>query len=381
MSHTFSWVPRQIGPIGVDFGARSVRMLQLASHQGQLTVIAIAQREIPPGITLPADLDHFRSQAVQDMLKTGGFRGRKVVTALSWDDLIIRNIRLPVMPEAELQEAIPLEAADRLGVDPAKTQIRLIVAGDIRQGNEVRQEIIVMAAAQSAIETQLNRLNALGLIPLAIDAAPCGLFRAFERFLRRNEDVNQVNTLVDMGHSSSRVVMARGSNITLIKTIPLGGQRFNELVSEKLGLSVDDAARLRIRLHEYHVALLTGQDPPVNEENDVGEKMRLATLDAIRPALEQLGKEVALCLRYCSVTFRGPRPESVMVVGGESLNADMLHALSEHVNVPFQLGKPMRHISIESEPDKAERRTGKPEWATVLGLAMKSVNQKMAVAS
>jgi type IV pilus assembly protein PilM len=103
----------------------------------------------------------------------------------------------------------------------------------------------------------------------------------------------------------------------------------------------------------------------------VDENVRRSVLDALRPALEQLSKEIALCVRYCAVTFRGPRADAVTVVGGEAADADVLQVLSDQVNVPFHTGKPMRHVTFEIDPRGADRRSGQPEWATTLGLALK----------
>ncbi len=381
MSRSFSWVPRHIGPIGIDFGARVVRMLQLARHKGQLTMTCYAQRELPEGTTDPADREGLQIQAVQDMLKAEPFAGHNAVTALSWDDLHIRNVRIPTMPEEEIATAIQFEAGDRFGMDTAHAEVRFVVAGDVRQGTDIRQEVIVLAASRKAVDNHVQRLTRVGLHPIAVDAQPCALFRSFERFLRRDEDGNQVNAFVDIGFTGTRVIMSRGAELTFIKSIPIGGRRFDELVSEQMDLSPAEAAQLRIRLHRYHVALLTGQQERMDPDDAVGENMRRAILDAQRPALEQLSKEIALCLRYCSVTFRGPRSDSVTVLGGEACNAEMLQLLTDQVHVPFRVGKPMRNITLESAYGSADRRTGQPEWATVLGLALKPALENAAVAS
>ena len=99
MSRSFSWVRRSVGPIGIDFGSRCVRMVQLARHRGQTTVIGHERRVIPPGPHTPTEYQRFHARAVTEMLAQGTFVGRDVVTALPWDDLQARNLRIPVMPE------------------------------------------------------------------------------------------------------------------------------------------------------------------------------------------------------------------------------------------------------------------------------------------
>ena len=378
----FSWVPSHTGPIGIDFGTRFVRMLQLARHRGQLTITAYAQREMPPAIASSGEGERLRVQAVKTMLAEGHFTGRDVVTALGWDDVQIRNLRVPCMPENEVAEALRFEAADRFGLDPADAEIRFIVAGDVRQGTETKQEAIVLGAPRATVQAQISMLTRMGLNPVAIDVGPGAIFRSFERFLRRDEDHQQVNAFVDLGYSASRVIMSRGPELTFVKSVPIGGRRFDELVSEHLDLSLEEAAQIRIRLYRQHVAAMAGHQGAIDEEDKpVGETSARAVIDALRPALDQLSKEIGLCLRYCSVTFRGPRADAITVVGGEACNADILQVLSDQVNLPFHPGRVTRNIAFEERLDGNERRAGQPEWATVLGLALKPVNEEAVVGS
>jgi len=373
LSRTFYWMRRRVDPIAIDFGTRCVRMLQLAQQRGQTTVIACAERALPPGSRSSADYDHMRMEAVKDMLAEKAFIGRQVITSLGWEETQVRNLRVPNMPEEEIGDVIRYEAGERFGLDPDKAELRFMVAGDVRQGTEMRQEVIVLAAGRPEIDAHLNLLSKLGLQPAAIDAGPCALFRSFERFLRREEDRNSVNAFVEMGYSATRVVVSRGPKIIFFKSIPIGGSRFDELVAEQMDLQLNEAVELRIRLYRQHVCEITGQAPDKSQEEPVGESIARAVLDALRPALEQLAKEIALCLRYCSVTFRGIRSNEVTVVGGEACNHHILRMLSDQINLPFHVGRPMRNVGAEPDFDGADRRTGQPEWATVLGLALKPI--------
>lgn len=365
MSRSFSWIRRPVDPIGLDLGTRFVRMLQVAGQKGQTTVTACAQHEIAPGVYSSAELEHLHVRAVRTMLAEGRFIGREVVSALSWDQLQLRNVRVPPMPEDDMAEAVRFEAADRMGLSEGRGEIRFLVAGDVRQGTELRQEVIVLGAERSVIDAHLALLDRAGLRPVAIDAAPCAMFRGFERFLRRGEDQSEANVFIDLGYSATRVLMSRGPEIMFVKAIPIGGRRFDELVGEALSVAPHEAVQLRRRL--------AGRREAAGEPGTAADDgLRRSVFDAIRPALEQLGKEIALCIRYCSVTFRGPRAETVTVVGGEACVPDLLQQLSDQVGIPFHPGKPLKHIAIEADLDGIDRRNGQPEWSTALGLAIKA---------
>ena len=374
MSRLFAWRSRSVEPIGLDIGARQVRMIQVARHHTQIAAIACQQRALPAGPLSHEERRKLQAAAIADMLDDGNFVGRDIITALPWADLQIRPLRFPPAPNEELNHLVQAESADRLGLDPSEAEVRFINSGDVRQGTQILQEVIALTTTREAVESQLAFLDELGLRPVAMDSGPCAVFRSFERFLKRDDDARQVNAFVDLGYGGSRVVVARGRELVFIKTIPIGGQRFEGLVSDRLDLTIEETVAIRDRLQRSHGAGISGAATAVDPEQTVGANTHHAVLEAIRPALQQLAKEISLCLRYCSVTFRGLRSDTMTAIGGESLSPGVLRVLSDHAGIPFHLGQPMRQISAEAHLDGANRRGGQPEWATAIGLALKPVH-------
>ncbi|MCD6304489.1 MAG: pilus assembly protein PilM, partial [Planctomycetes bacterium] len=229
-------------PIALDIGTDSVKMLQLRLEGGSPVVAASARRPLPEPAA-GGEQERRRSvvQAVREMLRTGGFAGRNVVSALSAECLKIKNVRLPQMREEKLIEAARWEARERFGCDFAPDQLFFLPAGQVRQGAESYQEIILLGAEAGTVEQHLELLSEANLRPLHIDAEPLALFRPFARRLRRQSDGGTALAVVDLGHSSTKVIIARGRQIVLIKRIDLGGRRFTEAVAKQLGLSVEEA--------------------------------------------------------------------------------------------------------------------------------------------
>ncbi|MHC4441665.1 MAG: pilus assembly protein PilM [Planctomycetota bacterium] len=381
MGQNSSWIRRQVHPIGIDFGTRFIRMLQLARHGGQFEIVGCAHRAVPPNLQSPLDYDRFRSRAVGQMLEEGGFVGNEVVSALGWSDLWMRSIRVPMMPIEKTKEVVRFEAAECLELDPNDDQIRFMIAGDVRQGMAIYQEVLVFGAGRKTVENHLDMLTRLGLLPVYIDAGPCAIFRPFERFLKRETDAETVNVFLDLGYKASRVVISRGAELVFIKSIPIASSQFNQLVSEQLDLSLEEVIQIRGRLHNQYLAGLEGDPRHTDPDEAVGETLQRAVLDTLRPFVEQLGKEISLCMRYCSSTFRVLRYDKITVVGGEAYNTDILRLLSDQVGITFETGRPMRNISSHGRFDGMNRRAGRPEWTTAVGLALKPVYEMAEVTS
>jgi type IV pilus assembly protein PilM len=164
-------------------------------------------------------------------------------------------------------------------------------------------------------------------------------------------------------------VIARGREIVFIKTIPIGGLVFNRAVAECLELAVTEAEALRRRIGRRG-CLSTA--PVLPDEQH--QRVYRAVADAIRPHLEDLANEIALCLRYYAVTFRGARPEKITFTGGESQNAAIPATLGERLGVEAVAGDPLRGVKIDHLGPVLDRRGRLSEWTTAFGLSMKGLH-------
>lgn len=360
------WRTRNAGPIGIDFGARAIRMVQVTGPGSKPVICAAAEFEYPFEADDPSGGGGVPVSDVRQMLSSSGFTGRSAVTALSDHDVQIRNLRLPDMPQEELAEAVRFEAAERFDFHDSQAEYRYIPVGPARGGGKTQLELAVFGAPGAAIRRHLELVSELGLVAEAIDVAHCAVFRPFERFLRRGEDVDQVNAFVDLGYRDARIAIARGQELIFLKSIGVGGQRFDELVAECLSVDLSEARRMRR-------AMVTDAAESVERPDSAPPATQSQVRSAIRPAVEKLGKEIGLCLRYCAVTFRGPRCDSVTCVGGEALDCELLDELSAIIGVPARKGHPLRGATGKGVFTDAQQRTGQPQWATAFGLALKPI--------
>jgi Tfp pilus assembly PilM family ATPase len=254
------------------------------------------------------------------------------------------------------------------------------MAGDARHTIRQQEEVIVLAADRVSIDARLAMLADLGLNPVAIDAEPCATFRSFERLLQRQEDRERVNTFMDLGYEGTRTMVTCGRSILALNSTPVGGRIFDQLVSERLGLSLRQTGDLRLRLHRQMYGAEMG-DSPGQPHHHVSETTRWAVLDAFRPALDQVAEGIVACRRYASETFDIPPSETIIATGGEAYNRDLIQRLSDQVGTRLEIGRTIENIALEEDVENRDRRTGQPDWANVLGLAFKPVCAPIEVAS
>jgi type IV pilus assembly protein PilM len=351
------------GPIGLDLGAAGIKMVQLRDEGGRPALQAAAYEVIPPNPDPSARMG-LVAELIRKALHEAPFRGRRVATALGQSEFQMKNLRLPRMPLDELSAAVEFEAQDRFNLGEG-ANFRFVPAGEVRHGNELKEEVIVFAARSETIDANIQFCESLGLIPCAMDVAPCAVARSFVRFLRRAEDEAAVNVFLDVGRSGSAIIITRGCELAFLKLLETGGRRFSEAVGDALGLGPAEADELRIQ--NMREQALGAAIPKAS----VPEEMRLRIVDAVRPHAESIGRDLQLCLRYFAVTFRGQRPDCLTLVGGEAHEPALKQVLAESMDVPQIVGHPLRGVRGLGAMAARDQRTLQPAWSVATGLALR----------
>lgn len=350
-------------PIGLDIGTTTVRMLQLSGREHDLRVMDAAKFAIPAEAR--THLNRRREAVVEGirrLVKERRFRGREAVAALPAGALAVRNIRMPKMPDEELATAVNWEAQNKFPFDTATAVIQYLRAGEVRQGDQVLDEIILFAVPRVEVDAQVRLACEAGLDLVSLDAQPCAVFRGFERHLRRREDEAVASIVADIG-AQTTVVISCGREVAFVKTIPIGGAVFNRTVAESLELAPAEAESLRRR---------TGRRPAAASAEGADEdRAGRAVADAIRPHLEDLANEIGLCLRYYTVTFRSVRPDRIAFTGGEAHDPCIVAGLAERLGLQADVGDPFRGVRTDHLDRALDRRGVRAEWATAFGLSLK----------
>ncbi len=347
---TALFAAKRHGPIGVDLGSRSVKLVQFSRDGSQL--IAAARWDAPStAAATPDERDTQWIDAISRARESRDFRGKDAVLCLGAGELYVQNLRVPKMSGEALDRVVRQEIAGRLPFDPAEAELRHLEAGDVRHGDSVKREVIVMACESQKVRRRLRLVEQAGLRPVAIDVEPLALVRCFRQQDRREEDKQRVTLFVHVGATNTSVVISRGSDIMFVKYLPVGGQQLDESVARMLNMKLPEAASLR----RYN-----GEQRSDRRDEEIARSVS----EAIRPALDRLANEISLCARYHSVTFRGQPIVRLVLTGGEA-TAALTEALNARLNLAGELGDPLRGY------DSRQVTGAAPQWDIAAGLRLR----------
>ncbi|MBW7990904.1 MAG: hypothetical protein FVQ84_12930 [Planctomycetes bacterium] len=376
-----SWALKSRGllPIGLDIGHNSIKMIQLLVNGQQLSVIAAQKARIDHSINDELKKNMFIVSSIKRMLTEGRFHGSNVVSSLPNDGLEITSLRLAEAQSDEIEQALRKEVVQRFGLDPDEDAMQYVIAGNVHQGDEIKNELILFAAANETIKSHIELLEQTGLNPVSIDTIPCALFRSFERSLRRQEDRERTVVFVDVGNQFTTVVFGRGGEISFVKQIPVGGEKFNEEIAAKLGVDISEAEMLREALQMEKSFSTSNHDlseqPVDGNEQKLEATTRQAIVDAVSEVAEELTREISLCLRYYTVTFRGKRVGQAFFTGGGAYEYILLDVLKRQLAVEIEVAQPLKGFDMSRERGNldfdSDRRGLLCEWAVAVGLSLK----------
>jgi type IV pilus assembly protein PilM len=360
----FLFKNNKIQPIGLDVGHSMIKMIQLSCHDQMVRVEAaeeeLIDRNLEPGSQA------WREKVIellQAMYRQGGFTGGQVVSCLPSDLLKIKSLRLDTNDPEQIEEIIQSEVAQRFGMDPQLDEIRYLVAGNVYQGEEIKNEVIFFGISRQQLAEHISLLEAANLVPVSIDTVPCALFRSFQTTLRRREDKDVVSVFVDLGSKYTTVIIGRGQEISFVKQIAIAGDQLNEQVALRLGIDIDEAVQLRMRL----------RDP---ETGGIDAETKRAVIDAMTNSIEDLAHEISLCFKYYAVTFRGQRPSEAVFAGGEAYESALMDALHRHLGVTIRVAEPLRGYDLSKANFNRRRNPQMCEWAIAVGLALKNMEHE-----
>ena len=349
------WLKRtRCSPIGLDIGSRSVKLVQFDAEHTRL--IEAARWDLPPVEDDQVHGPERRAQvvdAINQAREGRQFHGRRVVLCLGDSDLMVQNIRIPKTDGRDLAQLVHQEAAGRVPFSMAEADIRFVDAADVRQGDALMREVVLMAAHHPQVEEKLQSIVAAGLTPVAVDVEPMALLRCYFQQYRRDEDRTRRVLYLHVGESHSVVVIAQGSEVLFVKYLDLGGRHMDQSVARHAQISVADAASLRRHNGDRRSS---EQDPEVAR----------SVAESVRPVIERLAGELSACIRYHSVTFRGQPLAQVVLSGGEASTA-LAEALSERLGMECDVPDPLR--TYEGNPNAKHQG----QWAIATGLALREV--------
>jgi type IV pilus assembly protein PilM len=342
-------------PIGLDIGSSAVRAAQI--RQGRLGSVLerVGAVDLPSGSVRNGEIVQpgVVIDAIKELWKSARLKGRKVSVGLANQQVVVRRLDLPWMPESELRASLPLQVDGMIPipVDEAVLDFCYLGERESEDGQRVVR-ILVIAALRTMVDEILAVVRQAKLDPVGIDLDAFAALRAMAPPDVLADDTAEL--LVDVGSTVTDLVVHQNGSPHFVRTVLFGGQNVTRALAQALDLEHDEAEAVKLELAEV------GAVAPVDDRAVV----------AIDGQTRQLIDEVRSSIDYCTAQRDIPAIARIVLTGGASQWPGLADEMAEQLGMDIATGSPLHALDNSSGVSDDDLAAAAPHLAVAVGLAL-----------
>lgn len=343
--------------IGLDIGTSGVRAAQVGLTRRPVTLENFGQISLPLGAIREGEVvdPGTVAQAISQLWKRGGFRGRKVHVGIANQKVVIRQVDLPFMEEEELRGAIQFQVQEYIPMSIEDAALDFQILDEfVTESNERMMRVLLVAAQRDMVNTFVETVQRAGLDPQGIDVIPLALIRVLGGGGGGLRSSGGGEVIIDLGAGVTNIAVHEDGAPRFVRILLAGGNNLTEGLAVGLGTSFEDAERSKQQL-----GLATGE--PGQVASRILEERTSAFVDEIRGSLD-----------YYQAQADATRISRVILTGGGSKLANLSVRLANALRLPVEPAHVLQKVEVGKRLALSEAQLMEAEALMVgaIGLAM-----------
>ena len=346
--------------VGLDIGTGGVKAVRVSGNKtfqvNRFAAVSLDEGALGAGVV--ADRKAVVT-AVREVLRASRIKQKRVVVAIAGQAVVVRHLKMPLMDDEEVANAIRWEAERYIPYPVDEVTLDFEIIG--RDQDESEMEVLLVCAHNDIIHSHLDVLWETGLQPVAIDIQPFAMMRGLGiEYSRPAESV----AMLDIGAGSSDLVIAKAGTPYFTRILPVGGNRLTELVAKYTGLERDGAETAKETIGDALGE--PGQFSPESREYQVNM--------GIREGLKDLALELRRSFDYYQLQHKEDNISRLILSGGSALIRNFPAFLAKELETKVDLG--VFDERLRCPQALFERfQEQSPVYTVALGLAMREVTE------
>lgn len=341
--------------VGLDIGTRSINVAEVSVKGGSNVVSDFGRLELPVGAVREGEvLDPSAvANAIKQLLGHTSIKSKKVLLGIANQRVVVRQIDLPYLPDAELRESLRFQVQEFIPIPVDDAELDFHVLEEFSDGDTRMLRMLLVAAHKDMVGSHIAAAQQAGLRPVGVDLNPFAILRALggESALSTGSEV-----LVDIGAGVTNIMVHDNGVPRFVRILVLGGDDITDALMESRGVSFEDA-----EAHKQRLGLKGGGDDPELERTI--EQRAGAFVDEVRSSLDY----------YQAQTGTG-RLSRVVLAGGGALLAGLPERLAGVLRLPVELADPFERLPAPNTAfGPEELATVGPLLTNAIGLALGGV--------
>jgi len=341
--------------LGLDIGSQSIKLVELTLEKEGIALTNYGIISLPPAEE--AKKTALIITGIREMLRSKEIRTKKVVFSLKERDVIMRFLRLPLMPEKELKEVLRQEVfrISHLPREEINWDYLLF------PGEEEKEELgaIIILSERKAVAQFTSLIQQIPLKPLSISVTALALWETISK-LEYKEKETLLSLHID--EEITTIMLLTGRNLSFVRKIYVATATFLEDVAKKLDLSREEIENLKGELKRGMLST--------------------SVEEVIKPWLERLANEVARSLEYYRTELKvteAIKPDRLFLSGPGSQWKGVKDFFAERLGVKAESFDLFRILKVDPVLfDMRQLREASPLLTVATGLSLSQLAPTMA---
>jgi len=341
-------------PLGLDISDFSIEALELERKLGKLYLGAYSRVILEKGIIEDGKILNKEKikEKFSELLNSAqprSFRTKKVILSLPESKTFFDIFELPAnLQGQQLHKAAEKEAEKTIPLLPQELYFDLKL---ISEKKDIK-EVLYVGILKEIVDSYLEILREVDLIPLALDIESASLSRTF-----KSEKVADGGMLIiDIGARTTVLSLFDKDAIRLSSIVPTAGNHFTKEIAGKLNVSLKEAEELKKKC---------GLD-----DEKGGGRVMFILQDVLNDILDEAKNFIRF---YEQKEKRGVK--KVVLCGGSSLIPKIVSYFSSNLGIETKIGNPSL---ICPDLDNIKIESGKVHpvlFSNVVGLALRGLEK------
>jgi type IV pilus assembly protein PilM len=349
------WSRNKKSMVGVDIGSSSVKAVELQGKGNDFQLVSLGFEGLMPDSIVDGQIMELNnvSTAIANIFTEHKIKTSRVAASVSGHSVIVKNIVLPQMSDAELQESFGWHAEEHIPFDISDVNVDY----QITEKSEDAIHVLLAACKQDKIANLKQAIQLAGKQPVVIDVDAFALQNCYE--LNYDPQPGEIVALLNIGASTTNINILNGNRSVFTRDATVGGNQYTALLQKELSLTFDEAEKVK-----HGDSLPEGHEP--------------RNIDSILESVSDiLALEVQKTMDFYRATTDDPDTavQKLLVSGGGSKLRGMMDFLAKRFEIPVEPFDPFRKVRVDARTfDPEYMRELVPEMAIAVGLALRGVD-------
>lgn len=276
---------------------------------------------------------------------------KRAVVGIPAPAVFTKRIKIPAVAPKDLRDHISLEAGNFIPHNINAVKLDYHVVGEAEK-NQI--EVLVVAAKNETVDSFSDALGLAGINVGIVDIDLFALQNMFE--INYPEYIDQNVALINIGARYSAVNICSKGETLFTGDISIGGRSITESLAEQLGVSFDEAEKLKL-----------------SGSSDAKSALALP----VELAAGEINRQLSF---FWNATGSEEGIDLVGLVGGGALTPGLRAAIAERTGIETIVLDPYKEISLDGSDHGANKDTHPALFGIAVGLALRSFGDRTDLA-